>query len=393
MLSDYHLTHQTSELEDIYQDAASNVLLAMCKHSWNLVFSKIEEDFLTGIFPHRSLLYVYQVVIPCITLTLYLSQTFLFIYYGMILRAANNSSMVRKHLRSLLDTSHQSLQQREGIALTIGLTAARHLDDAWAVLDQFGRTGPLKRILNIFNIKVVVLYVHKGALPPPLPHLFTGTLNNKGSMTHNLSNEEDPKWRWASSTILLSYGQMATKAKENILPWVDNISSRMVFYFRSSYWDDTLKQSFLEAVLLLVGAISRNEGAHSYEFTQVPELIDSLLVLMKKEPQDTLCTTIRQQVMCAISGLCKLRPVLDFKKKSKILFTCFQSVFKLPLVEALEKHTCLLADPPDIQVMPPAVLRYRGVFSRGGWPISSIRRFIFTSLHQEGNRFMWDTIH
>nr|XP_020850727.1 maestro heat-like repeat family member 5 isoform X2 [Phascolarctos cinereus] len=351
---------KTTELEDIYQDAASNVLLAMCKHSCNLVFSKIEEDFLTGIFPHRSLLYVLGIIstndelltptqrdhwqeqliqigarsVQFLTVdgwakSLMLAvtrpdrtyaeqnpeKTFLFIYYGMILRAANNSSMVRKHLRSLLDTSHQSLQQREGIALTIGLTAARHLDDAWAVLDQFGRTGPLKQILNNFNIK----------------------------------EEEDPKWRWARSTILLSYGQMAAKAKENILPWVDNISSRMVFYFQSSYWDDTLKQSFLEAVLLLVGAISRNEGAHSYEFTQVPELINSLLVLMKKEPQDTLCTTTRQQVMCAISGLCKLRPVLDFKRKSKILFTCFQSVFKLPLVEALEKHTCLLADPPDIQ--------------------------------------------
>ncbi|XP_036591682.1 maestro heat-like repeat family member 5 [Trichosurus vulpecula] len=351
---------KTTELEDIYQDAASNVLLAMCKHSWNLVFSKLEEDFLTGIFPHRSLFYVMGIIstndklltptqrdhwqeqliqigarsVQFLTVdgwakSLMLAVTkpdrtyvdrnpekiFLFIYYGMILRAANNSSMVRKHLRSLLDTSHQSPQQREGIALTIGLTAARHLDDAWAVLDQFGRTGPLKRTLNNFNIK----------------------------------EEQDPKWRWASSTILLSYGQMAAKAKENILPWVDNISSRMVFYFRSSYWDDTLKQSFLEATLLLVGAISRNEGAHSYEFIQVPELIDSLLVLMKKEPQDTLCTRTRQQVMCAISGLCKLRPPLDFKRKSKILFTCFQSVFKLPLVEALEKHTCLLADPPDIQ--------------------------------------------
>ncbi|XP_068937459.1 maestro heat-like repeat family member 5 [Petaurus breviceps papuanus] len=351
---------KNTELEDIYQDAASNVLLAMCKHSWNLVFNKLEEDFLTGIFPHRSLLYVMGIIstndklltptqkdqwqeqliqigarsVQFLTVDgwakslmlavtkpdrTYMEQNpekvFLFIYYGMILRAANNSSMVRKHLQSLLDTSHQSVQQREGIALTIGLTAARHLDDAWAVLDQFGRTGALKRTLNNFNIK----------------------------------EEEDPKWKWASSTILLSYGQMAAKAKENILPWVDNISSRMVFYFRSSFWDDVLKQSFLEATLLLVGAISRNEGAHSYEFTQVPELINSLLVLMKKEPQDTLCTTTRQQVMCVISGLCKLRPPLDFKRKSKILFTCFQSVFKLPLVEALEKHTCLLADPPDIQ--------------------------------------------
>lgn len=47
---------------------------------------------------------------------------------------------------------------------------------------------------------------------------------------------EDLRWKWAGSTILLSYGQMAAKAKSHILPWVDNILSRMIFYFRFSSW-------------------------------------------------------------------------------------------------------------------------------------------------------------
>lgn len=42
--------------------------------------------------------------------------------------------------------------------------------------------------------------------------------------------------------------------------------------------DETLKQSFLAAILMLVGAISRNEGAHSYEFSQLPELLECLMV-------------------------------------------------------------------------------------------------------------------
>lgn len=111
---------------------------------------------------------------------------------------------------------------------------------------------------------------------------------------------------------------MAAKAKAHILPWVDNILSRMIFYFRYSSWvrrppatthprqrpcghvrpwsslspvpscalaprrrprqDETLKQSFLAAILMLVGAISRNEGAHSYEFSQLPELFECLMV-------------------------------------------------------------------------------------------------------------------
>lgn len=49
-------------------------------------------------------------------------------------------------------------------------------------------------------------------------------------------NSEDLRWKWASSTILLAYGQMAAKARAHILPWVDNIVSRMVFYFHYSSW-------------------------------------------------------------------------------------------------------------------------------------------------------------
>lgn len=34
-----------------------------------------------------------------------------------------------------------------------------------------------------------------------------------------------------SSTALLCYGQVAMRAGKQVLPWVDNITSRMVYYF------------------------------------------------------------------------------------------------------------------------------------------------------------------
>uniref|UniRef100_A0A8C0QGZ4 MROH2B-like HEAT-repeats domain-containing protein n=1 Tax=Canis lupus familiaris TaxID=9615 RepID=A0A8C0QGZ4_CANLF len=360
--------HQTQSgpLASVYQDAASDVLLAICRHSWRVVAQHLETEVLTGVFPHRSLLYVMGILTSnvkkkksdrssssspahplCSQLAvksvqflntdmwskeLLLALTkpdrthqeqppekaFLFIYYGLILQAEDNSTTVRTHLRTLLDTSHQWPKQREGIALTIGLAAARHLDHVWAVLEQFGRSTPIKWSLHSFCLKVL--------------------------------NAEDLQWKWASSTILLSYGQMAVRAKAHILPWVDNILSRMVFYFHYSSWDETLKQSFLSAVLMLVGAVSRNEGAHSYEFSQVSELLDCLMVLMEKEPQDTLCTPTRQQTIHIISSLCKLRPPLDLEKKSQLLSTCLHSVLALPLLDVLEKHTCLFLEPPNIQV-------------------------------------------
>lgn len=55
---DHHLSSPAQELDDIYQDAASNVLLALCRHSWPAVAKHLETELLTGVFPHRSLLYV-----------------------------------------------------------------------------------------------------------------------------------------------------------------------------------------------------------------------------------------------------------------------------------------------------------------------------------------------
>ncbi|KAB0361919.1 hypothetical protein FD754_006075, partial [Muntiacus muntjak] len=363
---------KSTELEEAYQDAAGNVLVAICRHSWQAVAQHLETEVLSGVFPHRSLLYVmgimtsddtcpvgvweshpgpavpqqmHQMAIESVpflnreawskellgTLTRpdHTQQgqppekAFLFIYYGLMLQASENGTTVRTHLKTLLETSHQWSKQREGMALTVGLAAARHLDQVWAVLRQFGRSTPIKWSLNSFSCK----------------------------------NSEDLRWKWASSTILLAYGQMADKAKAHILPWVDNILSRMVFFFHYSHWDETLKQSFLTAILMLVGAISRNEGAQSYEFSQVSELLECLMLLMKKEPQDRLCTTTRQQTLNIISSLCKLRPPLDLEKRSRFLSISLRSVISLPPLEVLEKHTCLFMEPPNIQPSFPAATR------------------------------------
>ncbi|XP_075861455.1 maestro heat-like repeat family member 5 [Microcebus murinus] len=353
---------KSTELEDAFQDAASNVLAAICKHSWRPVAQHLEAELLTGVFPHRSLLYVMGVLsseeellnkedrasweeqltqmavksVPFLNTDVWSKEllwaltkpsrtqqelppekAFLFTYYGLILQAEGNGATVKTHLRTLLETSHQWPKQREGIALTLGLAAVQHLDDVWAILEQFGRSAPIKWSLHSFSQK----------------------------------NLEDLRWKWASSTMLLAYGQVAARARAHILPWVDNILSRMIFYFQYSSWDETLKQSFLTAVLMLTAAISRGEGAHSYEFSQVPELLQCLMVLMEKEPQDTLCTQSRQQTLHIICSLCNLRPPLNLDKKSQLLSTCLRSVFALPPLETLEKHTCLFLEPPNIEAL------------------------------------------
>ncbi|XP_024427839.2 maestro heat-like repeat family member 5 [Desmodus rotundus] len=352
---------KSTELKEAYQDAASNLLVAVCRHSWRRVARHLETEVLTGVFPHRSLLYVMGMLTSqegplsqaeresweeqlskiAAKSVQFLNadawpkellwaltkpdqthqeqppeKAFLFVFYGLILQAEDNGATVRTHLQALLQTSHRWPKQREGMAITVGLAAARHLDDAWAVLEHFGQSDPIKCSLHSFSPKA----------------------------------SEDLRWKWASSTILLAYGQMAVKAKAHILPWVDNILSRMIFFFRYSSWNETLKQSFLTAVLMLVEAISRTSGAQSYQFSQLSELLDCLMVLLQKEPKDALCTPARQQAIHLISSLCKLRPPLDLEKKSRLLSICLHSVLALPLLDVLERHTCLFLEPPNIQV-------------------------------------------
>uniref|UniRef100_A0A8D2JRA3 Maestro heat-like repeat family member 5 n=1 Tax=Sciurus vulgaris TaxID=55149 RepID=A0A8D2JRA3_SCIVU len=69
---------------------------------------------------------------------------FLFQLYGIFLRECTDVDLVRRHLTCLLESSHQSCSQREGIALSVGLASTTHLEQAWALLEHMGRTRFLR---------------------------------------------------------------------------------------------------------------------------------------------------------------------------------------------------------------------------------------------------------
>ncbi|XP_047584229.1 maestro heat-like repeat family member 5 isoform X5 [Lutra lutra] len=73
-----------------------------------------------------------------------LEKTFLFHVFGLILRETTDQELVRRHLADLLELSHQSSSQREGIAATIGIASSSHLQAVWALLEHLGRTRFLR---------------------------------------------------------------------------------------------------------------------------------------------------------------------------------------------------------------------------------------------------------
>ncbi|XP_035583077.1 maestro heat-like repeat family member 5 isoform X4 [Zalophus californianus] len=243
--------------------------------------------------------------------------TFLFHIYGLILRESANKELVRRHLADLLELSHQSANQREGIATAIGIVSSSHLPAVWAVLEHLGRTRLLRTAF----------------MSPDCQQL-----------------DPDRHWRWVSCTSLLCYGRMALHAREQILPWVDNIISRMVYYFSCSCYDNILKTSFLSAVIMLMKALKQENSTQSYKFSQIPELIQCLLGILQKEP-NFLATLFRQKIILVIVGLSKLRPSLKPVVKSRILQTCLQSLFMLPPMEKLKSCLPPLDSAPDVMVL------------------------------------------
>ncbi|XP_068937221.1 maestro heat-like repeat family member 5 [Petaurus breviceps papuanus] len=230
-----------------------------------------------------------------------LDKKFLFYCYGLILRESLQDMKVKKHLFALLELSHQVACQREGIALAVGLASSSHLEETWAVLEQFGQ----KRILRL-------------GLKPSSPKII-----------------HDIYWKWATSTALLCYGQMAIHAKNSILPRVDNIITRMVYYFNCSKYDDVLKSSFLSATVMITTVLKRDNGAKSYTFKKLPVLIDCILISIQKEPRELFDTYFHQKSLQVISTLSSLQPCLSMKVKTKVLNTCFESLFMLPATEVL----------------------------------------------------------
>ncbi|XP_074058239.1 maestro heat-like repeat family member 5 [Macrotis lagotis] len=242
-----------------------------------------------------------------------LDKKFLFYCFGLILRETLEN--MRKHLYAILELSHQMSCQREGIALAVGLASSRHLGEAWAALEQFGQ-------------RKIVKFGPNFAKPQIIPDIY---------------------WKWASSTVILCCGQMAIHAKKSILPWVDIVIARMVFYFNCSKYDDILKNSFLIAAGMITTVLKKESEVKSYTSKQLPALIDCIMISIQKEPREFFDPYFQQKSLQVISTLSYLQPCFTAKLKTKMLVTCFESLFMLPATEKLKSTLPGQKTPNDVE--------------------------------------------
>ncbi|XP_044284349.1 maestro heat-like repeat family member 5 [Varanus komodoensis] len=386
---------RTTDLHDRYQDVAGEILVALWNHYPAEVLTKLLEGFQGRLLPYRSILCVlgklankaftesdtfkadvwerklvefaerllidvtdkacfeelYQELMKVDAMRSSQSpeKVFLYQYFGAILCTSDNSQLVQEQLSNILAMSHRGPLAAKGIASAVGLAASRHLDEVLKVLENFSK---------------------------------------KVSTEESSTSKTSPYCQW--NTLLLCYGRVALGIREEVLPRVELILSKMIDYFSVNPSDVNLKKSFLIAVLMFLEAIAATGKARHIRLHMKTPLVECLIVSMlsvlacfpftslgvaqgegplprtfvlgkgyvergvpsiastpsavecspndgnrvNESPQNVLSVAV------PFNPSSKLKPVLEAEKKSHLLCASFRSVFCLAPLDILEGQSC-----------------------------------------------------
>ncbi|XP_066488283.1 maestro heat-like repeat family member 5 [Tiliqua scincoides] len=343
---------RTTDLQDLYQDAAGDILVALWKHFPAEVLVKLLEGFQGQLVPYRSILcvlgklatkaftesdttkidlwerklveFVERLLIDvtdkacCEELCQELAKAeptgsspemvFLYQYYGAILRTSEDSQLVQEQLCKILALSHKQPSEAKGIASAVGLAAARHLDEVFKALEDFSKGDDVQE---------------------------------------DSEAKASQGYKW--NTLLLCYGRVALGVKDELLPRVEFILAKMIACFTVNPGDTNLKKSFLIAVLMFLEAIAATGKAQGMQLRMKAPLVECLIVLIEQEPTHLLANTVLQDAMYIIKELSKLKPLLETEKKSSLLRTSFRSLFCLAPLESLSGKPCMDEQAADVQ--------------------------------------------
>ncbi|XP_067389386.1 protein MROH8-like [Emydura macquarii macquarii] len=108
-------------------------------------------------------------------------------------------------------------------------------------------------------------------------------------------------------------------------------------YYNSNKEDVTMKKSFLRLLSVLSKTIDWHNMPDFFIHTFASDTVGVIVEMIKKEPRESLCSTIRLQAMATIIDMSKKHVVkaLGSHKRRILLRTFLKSVFSLPLVKTL----------------------------------------------------------
>ncbi|XP_023615725.1 maestro heat-like repeat-containing protein family member 1 [Myotis lucifugus] len=235
-------------------------------------------------------------------------KAFLYKFFGFALWTSRSEKLVKMMLSAILQTSHENVQEREGIAVAFSVVSRKHLR---TVLEQ--------------------LQVYSAVLT-----------DKESSSILTLAKEHQPReWVLVCHTIYLSYSKIILESKGDIFMHFDAVLVLILQHYHNCILekDKDLKLGYLNALIILTKTLGRQQHvAFQFKFPHKLAIVTFMLDLIKEEPLNSISSPIRQKAMNVISNFRMFRPLLGIEERVELLGTCFKSVFCLPSIEVLRKE-------------------------------------------------------
>ncbi|XP_060538605.1 maestro heat-like repeat family member 5 isoform X2 [Pantherophis guttatus] len=221
----------------------------------------------------------------------------LYKYYGVKLRNSTQKDLVTEQLQSLLSFSLQEETDREGISESIRMASFCHLPEILVALEEAGQFRQTK-----------------GPFAVEAPIEDSQTLSE----------------RWIRTTLILCYGQAVLGAQvEDMMPFLDNIVSEILYQYSSMKKDEGLKKAFMRSIIMITKAVA-NSRRQDLDLPQKQELVTNIVEVIEDEPARPLSIENLHQAIITITCMSRMKPPLNSEMRSKVVRKSIQKVFSLP---------------------------------------------------------------
>ncbi|XP_047596026.1 maestro heat-like repeat-containing protein family member 1 isoform X4 [Lutra lutra] len=234
-------------------------------------------------------------------------KAFLYKFFGFTLRTSRNMKLVKTMLSSILQSVHEDMREREGIATALSIVSMKYL-------------------------KIVLNQLQE----------YSAILTDKGSsfILKLMKEHQQREWGLVCNIIYLSYSKIIFESKGGIVTHLDNILALALQHYRNCVVekDKNLKLEYLGALSKLTNIISSQPVAFQFKFVQKLEIVTFMVELIREEPLNSISSSVRLRAMNIITDFRNLSPLIEVEERTDLLRTCCKSVLCLPPTEVLLKE-------------------------------------------------------
>ncbi|XP_071465405.1 maestro heat-like repeat-containing protein family member 1 [Marmota flaviventris] len=218
-------------------------------------------------------------------------KAFLYKFFGFTLRTSRNLQLVKTMLSSILNSAHEELQEREGIAVALGIVSLGHLKITLDELKEYSTTLMDQDTSSILKL---------------------------------MKEYQQREWGLVCSTIYLSYGKIISESKGAIFHHLDTILASVLQHYHNCIVekDNNVKVDFLNALSRVTVILSNLSITLQHDIPQKIEIISFMVWLH----------------LCFILDLRNFKPLLEPENTVEVLQTCFKSVLSLPSSSVIRKE-------------------------------------------------------